>query len=71
MYKNIAVAYDESPEACRALTTAIRLAKQMMKQHLKADLDRVIREEVRAIAELLDSPETVQALRAFLERKKS
>ena len=29
MYKNIAVAYDESPEACRALTTAIRLAKTL------------------------------------------
>ncbi len=27
MYKNIAVAYDESPEAGRALTTAIQLAK--------------------------------------------
>ena len=27
MYKNIAVAYDESPEAIRALATAIHLAK--------------------------------------------
>lgn len=27
MYKNIAVAYDESPEAGRCLTTAIQLAK--------------------------------------------
>ena len=29
MYKNIAVAYDESPEAGRALASAIRLAKTL------------------------------------------
>lgn len=29
MYKNIAVAYDESPEAGRALATAIQLAKTL------------------------------------------
>ncbi len=29
MYKNIAVAYDESPEAARALTAAIHLAKTL------------------------------------------
>ncbi|MGA2671731.1 MAG: universal stress protein [Terracidiphilus sp.] len=29
MFKNIAVAYDESPEACRALTAAIHLAKTL------------------------------------------
>jgi enoyl-CoA hydratase/carnithine racemase len=50
--------------------SAIRLAKRMMKEHLKADLDRVIREEVLAIAGRLDSPETSEALRAFLEKRK-
>jgi len=50
--------------------SAVRLAKQMMKQHLKADLDRVIRQEVLAIAGRLDSPETGEALRAFLEKRK-
>jgi enoyl-CoA hydratase/carnithine racemase len=50
--------------------SAIRLSKQMMKQHLRADLDRVIREEVLAIAGQLDAPETVEALTAFLEKRK-
>ena len=50
---------------------AIRLAKQMMKQHLRADLDRVIREEVLAIAGQLESPETGEALNAFLQKRKA
>jgi len=50
--------------------SAIRLAKQMMKEPLKAGLDRVIREEVLAIAGRLESPETAEALRAFLEKRK-
>ena len=49
---------------------AIRLAKQTMKQHLRADLDRVIREEVLAIAGQLESPETGEALSAFLQKRK-
>lgn len=49
---------------------AIRLTKEMMKQHLRADLDRVIREEVLAIAGQLESPETHEALSAFLEKRK-
>ncbi len=49
---------------------AVCLAKQMMKQHLRADLERVIREEVLAIAEQLESPETGEALAAFLQKRK-
>ena len=49
---------------------AIRLAKQMMKQHLASDLDRVIREEVLAIAGRLESPETGEALTAFTQKRK-
>ncbi|MFZ0707782.1 MAG: enoyl-CoA hydratase [Candidatus Korobacteraceae bacterium] len=49
---------------------AIRIAKQMMRQHLRADLDRVIREEVLAIAGQLESPETGEALSAFLQKRK-
>jgi len=49
---------------------AIRRSKQMMKEHLKADLDRVIREEVQAIATMLDSPESREALSAFVEKRK-
>ena len=50
--------------------SAIRLAKQMMKEHLRVDLDRVIREEVLAIAGQLESPETHEALSAFLQKRK-
>lgn len=50
--------------------SVICLAKQMMKQHLRSDLERVIHEEVLAIAEQLDSPETGEALSAFLEKRK-
>lgn len=60
----VAQALSEKP------ASAVRLAKQMMKQPLKADLDRVIREEVLAIAGRLDSPETAEALSAFLEKRK-
>ncbi len=51
-------------------SSAIRLAKQMMKQHLASDLDRVIREEVLAIAGRLESPETTEALDAFVQKRK-
>ena len=50
-------------------TNAICTAKQMMKQHLRNDLERVIREEVLAIAEQLESPETEEALSAFLQKR--
>jgi enoyl-CoA hydratase/carnithine racemase len=50
--------------------SAVRLAKEMMKAQVKTDLDRVIREEVVAIAGQLDSPETCEALQAFLEKRK-
>jgi len=49
---------------------AVRLTKQMMKQQLSSDLDRVIREEVLAIAGQLESPETAEALSAFLQKRK-
>lgn len=49
---------------------AVRMAKQMMKQHLRTDLERVIREEVLAIADQLESPETEEALSAFLQKRK-
>jgi len=51
-------------------SSAVRLAKQLMKQRLASDLDRVIRDEVLAIAGRLDSAETVEALTAFMEKRK-
>ncbi len=49
---------------------AVQTAKQMMKQHLRADLDRVIREEVLAVGAQLESPEADEALSAFLQKRK-
>jgi enoyl-CoA hydratase/carnithine racemase len=49
---------------------AIRASKQMMKKHSQAELDKVIREEVLAIAKRLDSPEAVEAMTAFLQKRK-
>jgi enoyl-CoA hydratase/carnithine racemase len=49
---------------------AIRMSKQMMKKHARTELDQVIREEVLAIAARLDSPETLEAFHAFLEKRK-
>lgn len=48
----------------------VRLSKQMLRQHSASELDRVIREEVLAIAERLDSPETREALAAFMQKRK-
>jgi enoyl-CoA hydratase/carnithine racemase len=50
--------------------TVVSETKQMMKQHLRAELDRVIRQEVLTIAAQLESPETGEALSAFLEKRK-
>ena len=49
---------------------ALRATKDLMKRALKADVDRALREEVEIIAERLDSPETREALSAFLEKRK-
>lgn len=49
---------------------ALQACKQMLKTHSKAEIDRTIRAEVLTIAARLDAPETQEALRAFLEKRK-
>lgn len=49
---------------------ALRATKDLLKRASKADVDRALREEVEIISERLDSPETREALSAFLEKRK-
>ena len=49
---------------------AVRSTKALLKQAGAADLERAMREEVQVIAERLDSPETREALLAFLQKRK-
>jgi enoyl-CoA hydratase/carnithine racemase len=66
----LSAANDAAFALAKKPAVAVRIAKQMMKQHLRANLDRVIREEVLAIASQLESPETGEALSAFLQKRK-
>ncbi len=49
---------------------ALRATKDLMKRASKSDVDRALREEVEIISERLESPETREALSAFLEKRK-
>lgn len=49
---------------------AVRATKALLKKAGATDLERAIREEVQVIAERLDSPETREALAAFLQKRK-
>jgi enoyl-CoA hydratase/carnithine racemase len=49
---------------------AVRACKELMKRAFQAEVDRALNEEVAMIAERLDSPETKEALSAFLEKRK-
>ena len=51
-------------------TAAVRMSKELLKGHFRDDLDRVIRAEMQAVAQRLGSPETAEALNAFLEKRK-
>jgi len=49
---------------------ALLACKQLMKRAYDAEVERALSEEVSVIAERLDSPETQEALAAFLEKRK-
>ena len=51
-------------------SAAVLACKDLMKRAFQAEVERALREEVAVIAERLDSPETKEALRAFLEKRK-
>ncbi len=61
-------------EAAQALAAkpaaALRATKDLMKRHLRAEVNRALHEEVEVISERLDSAETREALAAFLEKRK-
>jgi len=49
---------------------ALRATKALMKKACAAELERAIREEVQILAERLVSPETREALTAFVQKRK-
>lgn len=49
---------------------ALRACKELMQRPYQAEVDRALREEVEVISERLESPETHEALSAFLEKRK-
>ncbi len=49
---------------------AVLACKDLMKRTYRAEVERALSEEVSVIAERLDSPETREALGAFMEKRK-
>lgn len=49
---------------------ALLACKELMKRPYRVEVERALTEEVEVIAERLESPETAEALRAFLEKRK-
>lgn len=49
---------------------ALRACKELMQRPYQAEVERALREEVEVISERLESPETREALSAFLEKRK-
>lgn len=49
---------------------AVLACKELMKRAYRAEVERALSEEVEIIRERLDSPETREALSAFLEKRK-
>ena len=49
---------------------AVVACKDLMKRAFRAEVERALHEEVEIISERLDSPETREALSAFLEKRK-
>ena len=49
---------------------ALLACKRLMKQANQAEVDRALRDEVKEITVRLDSPETKEALSAFVEKRK-
>ncbi len=59
-----------SQALCEKPPGAIKIAKQLLKKPLSQELDRVIREEILEVAKRLQSPETAEAMTAFLQKRK-
>jgi enoyl-CoA hydratase/carnithine racemase len=66
----LSTAMDAAQKLAEKPAAAIRLTKALLKKAGKAELDRAIKEEVEVLSERLGSPETREALTAFLEKRK-
>jgi len=51
-------------------SAALRACKELMQRPYRQEVERALREEVEVISERLESPETREALSAFLEKRK-
>jgi enoyl-CoA hydratase/carnithine racemase len=49
---------------------AVQACKELMKRAFREEVERALMDEVEVIAQRLDSPETREALSAFLEKRK-
>jgi len=49
---------------------ALLACKELMKRGFRAEVERALSEEVSVISERLESPETAEAVRAFLDKRK-
>lgn len=63
-------ALDAAQKLADKPAAALQATKALLKKTGRAEVDRAIREEVQVIAERLESPETREALTAFLEKRK-
>ncbi len=65
-----ATASQAARKLCDKPMGAVLACKRLMKQAYRAEVNRALREEVSEIKDRLDSPETKEALSAFLEKRK-
>ena len=63
-------AHDAARKLAEKPVGALRACKELLKRGYRAELERALREEVAIVAERLDSPETREALSAFVEKRK-
>jgi enoyl-CoA hydratase/carnithine racemase len=65
----LATAYAIAQQLAAKPAGALLACKELMKRSFRSEVERALREEVEVIAERLESPETKEALSAFLEKR--
>ncbi len=63
-------AMNQARRLCALAPQALRETKRLLKSHWHSAIDAAIRDELRSFSRLLSSPESREALHAFLERRK-
>lgn len=66
----LTTAMDAARQLAAKPAGALRATKQLLKQRQRKELDEAMREELRVLRHHLGSPETKEALTAFLEKRK-